>query len=77
MKDQRQNPANVTETIQDPNSGLKFRLHQWVDDDGFYRSYLEPAFYLVIKDGIVAAMPNDPKLSHGHEPDSRKDGGVQ
>jgi hypothetical protein len=26
---------------------------------------------------IVAMLPNDPKLSHGHEPDSRKDGGVQ
>ena len=58
MKDRRQSPANVVEVIQDPNSGLKLSLHQWIDEDGFYRSYIEPDFRLVIHDGIVAAMPN-------------------
>ncbi len=31
----------------------------------------------LLEDVIATYRPNDPKLSHGHEPDSRKDGGVQ
>lgn len=39
------------EEVTDPASGLKFALESWIDEDGFYRFGIKPAFKIKIVDG--------------------------
>lgn len=52
----------TAETIQDGNSGLRFKLHSRMDDDGFWRARLEPDFDLYFQDGRLVAFQRKENL---------------
>ena len=50
-------PEPIEEIIQDPKSGLKFKVKSEVGEDGFLRWKIQPEFKIQIADGMVAIFP--------------------